>query len=64
MKRLSLTLPLAGLMALSACMNSGSESVTRAKASTSICAGIPHMNGISGMEVRCGPQSELPYTLQ
>jgi len=45
-------------------MSSGSESVTRAKASTSTCAGIPHMNGVSGMDVRCGPQSELPYTLQ
>jgi len=64
MKRLSITLPLVGLMALSACMSSGSQSVTRAKASVGACPGIPYMQASAGMEVRCGPQSQLPYQLQ
>lgn len=60
-----LTLMIASVLTLSACMDGG-NGVVKAKTGVTSC---PNVTGISqeyltGPGVRCGPQSELPYTLR
>ena len=61
-----IALPAIVLMTLTACMDGGGASVSKAPTGLSNCA---HLAGISaqyiqGDNVRCGPQAELPYTLR
>ena len=59
-----MTLPLVALIGLSACMG-GSESVTREKTGVTSCPELgAYSMYMTGGDVRCGPQAELPYTLQ
>lgn len=67
MKLLKMTLPLIGALSLSACMDGGGggTGVTRAPTPAASCG---YLTGLSAQHidmigsVRCGPQTELPYT--
>lgn len=57
-------LPAALLMTLTACMDGGSA-VSRSKTGMVTCPELgASAQYMIGSDVRCGPQAELPYTLQ
>ena len=60
-----IALPAALMMALTACVDSGG-SVSKAQTGMNSCANLSGVSAayIQGNNVRCGPQAELPYTLQ
>jgi len=60
-----IALPAAVMMALTACMDGGSA-VNKAPTGISSCGNISGISAqyISGTNVRCGPQAELPYTIR
>ena len=60
-------LPMIAALSLSACMDSsGGAEVTRAASGVSSCAHLGGMAAdyLTGANVRCGPQAELPYTVR
>ncbi|SEW28810.1 hypothetical protein SAMN04488515_2043 [Cognatiyoonia koreensis] len=67
MKLLKTTLPLVGALTLAGCIDGGGggTGVTRAPTAASSCG---YLHGLSAQHlemigsVRCGPQTELPYT--
>lgn len=67
MKLMKLTLPVVGALSLAACVDGGGggASVTRAPTPAANCG---YLQGLSAQHidmigsVRCGPQTELPYT--
>lgn len=61
-----IALPAALLMTLTACMDGGGAAVSKAPTGLSSCANLSGMGAqyIQGQNVRCGPQAELPYTIQ
>ncbi|SEW28777.1 hypothetical protein SAMN04488515_2041 [Cognatiyoonia koreensis] len=62
-----IALPAALMMALTACMDGGSgAAVNKAPTGASSCGNITGISAqyITGPNVRCGPQAELPYTFQ
>jgi len=60
-------MPLVAALSLSACMSvDGGAEVTRSVSGVSSCPQLGGMAAqyLTGDNVRCGPQTELPYTLQ
>jgi len=59
-----IALPAALMMALTACMDGGAA-VNKAPTGINSCANLSGMSAqyLQGDNVRCGPQTQLPYTL-
>lgn len=60
-----IALPAALMMALTACMDGGSD-VNKAPTGISSCGNLSGASAsyLQGNNVRCGPQSELPYSFR
>lgn len=60
-----IALPAAFLMTLTACVDGGGAAVNKAPSGLNSCANLTGISAqyVQGSDVRCGPQSELPYTL-
>lgn len=65
MKLTKIALPAALMMALTACMDGGAA-VNKAPTGLASCGDINGVSAqyLSGANVRCGPQAELPYTIR